>query len=65
MQDIMKEYGPALITIVVIIALVTLIAAMFTGTGEAPSFVQGKFENLITQFFAMAQSSGNLPSVGE
>ncbi len=65
MQDIIKEYGPALITVVSIIAIVTLIAAMFKGSGSDPSFIQGKFEELITSFFKMAQNSGGLPAVGE
>lgn len=65
MQDIIKEYGPALITVVAIIAIVTLIAAMFKSSGSDPSFIEGKFKSLINTFFEMAQTSGGLPAVGD
>lgn len=61
MQDIIKEYGPALITVVAIIAIVAMIAAMFKGTDSDPSFVQGQFESLVGDFFEAAQERGELP----
>lgn len=61
MQDIIKEYGPALITVVAIIAVVAMIAAMFAGSSyNGTSFVQDKFQTLMTDFFTMAQDNGNL-----
>ena len=56
MQDIIKEYGPALITIVSIVAIVTLVALLFNG-GE-DSTIGKAFNELITSFFAAAREKG-------
>ncbi len=52
MQDILKEYGPALITVVAIIALVAVVTFLI---GSGSDGVVGKeFSNLITTFFEKA-----------
>ena len=52
MQDILKEYGPALITVVAILALIALVTFLI---GSNESSVVGKaFTDLINQFFANA-----------
>ena len=57
MQDIIKEYGPALITVVAIVAIVTLVALMFQG-GES-SIIGKAFTELVNSFFAAARQKGN------
>ncbi|MCR5054088.1 MAG: hypothetical protein K6A69_04530 [Lachnospiraceae bacterium] len=52
MQDILKEYGPALITVVAIIALVVLIRVLI-GT-DADSVVGKAFTQLMETFFTKA-----------
>lgn len=54
MQDIIKEYGPALITVVAIIALVILIKALI-GTDEN-SFVGSAFQDLLTSFLSQLKN---------
>jgi L-asparagine transporter-like permease len=52
MQDILKEYGPALITVVAILALIALVTFLI---GKDGGSVVGKaFSNLITDFFSKA-----------
>ena len=54
MQDILKEYGPALITVIAIIALVAVVTFII---GSNDTSVVGKeFSNLITTFFNDAKS---------
>ena len=52
MQDILKEYGPALITVIVIIALVAVVTFII-GTGDE-GIVGREFANLVTSFFSKA-----------
>jgi len=52
MQDILKEYGPALITVIAIIALVAVVTFLIGSGGDG---VVGKeFSSLITTFFEKA-----------
>lgn len=58
MQDILKEYGPALITVVAILALIALVTFLI---GKDEGSVVGKaFSDLISGFFSNA-SKGVLP----
>ncbi|MBR1629299.1 MAG: hypothetical protein IJ679_08565 [Lachnospiraceae bacterium] len=56
MQDIIKEYGPALITIVSIVAIVSLVAALFNG--DEGSTIGKAFNELMTSFFSAAKTKG-------
>ena len=56
MQDIIKEYGPALITVVAIVAIVTLVSLLFNG--GADSIIGKAFTDLMTTFFESAKSKG-------
>ena len=56
MQDIIKEYGPALITVVAIVAIVSLVALLFNGGEE--STVGKAFNDLIQSFFDAAREKG-------
>lgn len=59
MQDILKEYGPAIITVIAIIALIGLISFLI---GHDSSSIVGKaFSNLINNFFSSAGKA--VPSV--
>lgn len=58
MQDIIKEYGPALITVVAIIALVTLVTFLI-GSDET-SVVGQAFSGLINDFFKNASAAGGI-----
>lgn len=49
MQDIIKEYGPAMITVVVIGAMLILVSALI-GTNET-SVVGKAFADLLSYFF--------------
>ena len=58
MQDVLKEYGPALITVVAIIALITVISFLI---GHDGSSVVGKaFESLIEGFFEQAENAAGV-----
>ena len=62
MQDILKEYGPALITLIVTVALIGILSALVdSGT------VKTAFSNLISQFYTMANSAAGLtpPPLGD
>ncbi len=49
MQDVIKEYGPAMITVVVIGAMIVLVSALI---GTSKDSVVGKaFSDLLTYFF--------------
>ena len=61
MQEIIKEYGPALITVIAIISLVSLI--LFLIGSDSSSVVGTAFTNLINDFFEKA-STGNLSEIG-
>ena len=52
MQDILKEYGPALITVIAIIALVAVVTFII-GTDDE-GLVGQEFSNLISSFFNKA-----------
>ena len=54
MQEIIKEYGPALITVMAIISLVSLI--LFLIGSDSSSVVGSAFTNLINDFFEKASS---------
>ena len=57
MQDILKEYGPALITVVAILALIALVTFLI---GKYGGSVVGKaFSNLITDFFSKATGAAS------
>ena len=60
MQEIIKEYGPALITVIAIISLVSLI--LFLIGSDSSSVVGTAFTNLINDFFEKA-STGNLSEI--
>ena len=55
MQDIIKEYGPALITVVAIISLVIIIKLMI-GTSES-STVGKAFSDLLNAFLNQLSSA--------
>lgn len=59
MQDILKEYGPALITVVAVLALIALVTFLIGSDGT--SVVGEAFSNLIKGFFSNA-SKGVIPS---
>ena len=64
MQDILKEYGPALITVVAIITLIALITFLIGNNGD--SVVGKAFSQLISNFFASAnQAAGIGQAAGE
>ena len=64
MQDVLKEYGPALITVVAIIALIAVIS--FLIGHDANSIVGQAFTGLIENFFEKAQRAAGLAaSAGE
>ena len=52
MQDILKEYGPALITVAAIIALIAVVTFLIGSNGS--SVVGKAFSDLITTFFSSA-----------
>ena len=58
MHEILKEYGPALLTVVAIIALLILITALI-GNDEG-SVVGTAFSNLLDSFFNQASDLANL-----
>ena len=58
MQDILKEYGPAIITVVAGVALVTVVTAVI-GT-DGTSVVGQAFTDLIENFFDSANSAAGL-----
>ena len=58
MQDVLKEYGPALITVVAIIALITVISFLI---GHDSSSIVGKaFGDLIESFFTQAENAAGV-----
>lgn len=58
MQDVLKEYGPALITVVAIIALIAVIS--FLIGHDADSIVGKAFSGLISSFFEKAQGAAGM-----
>lgn len=52
MQDILKEYGPAILTVIAILALIVLVKALIGS--DARSIVGGAFTSLINSFFNTA-----------
>ncbi len=63
MQDILKEYGPALITVVAIITLIALITFLIGKDGD--SVVGSAFSQLITNFFESANSAAGIGSAAQ
>ncbi len=61
MQDILKEYGPAILTVVAILALIALITLLI-GSDEASPVGQA-FASLISDFFESAQEAAQLGGV--
>ena len=59
MQEIIKEYGPALIAVISIINLISLI--LFLIGSDSSSVVGTAFTNLINYFFE--QASGSMGAV--
>ena len=58
MQEIMKEYGPALITVVAIIALIGIVSVVI---GDGTHGVIGPaFTNLINSFFTKATAASGI-----
>ncbi len=58
MQDILKEYGPALITVVAIITLIALITFLIGKNDH--SIVGTAFAQLINNFFSSANSAAGV-----
>ncbi len=58
MQEILKEYGPAIITVVAILALIVVIVAVI-GTSSG-GVVSDAFSDLIKNFFSDAKSAGGV-----
>ncbi len=58
MQEILKEYGPAVITVVAVVALVGLITVVI-GDGTT-GIVGGAFKTLIENFFTNANAAAGL-----
>lgn len=56
MQDIIREYGPAIISVVVIGAMIALVT--FLIGNDNSSIVGQAFETLINNFFAGASGGG-------
>ena len=63
MQDIIKEYGPALITVVAIVALVALVGFLIGSDGN--SVVGQAFSSLISDFFSNASAAAQQGVGGE
>ena len=58
MQEIMKEYGPALITVVAIISLIGIVSVVI---GDGTNGVIGPaFTNLINSFFEKATAASGM-----
>lgn len=55
MQEIVKEYGPALITVVAIISLVAIVLVL---TNSENGVVTTAFKELITNFFTDVKAVG-------
>ena len=62
MQDIIKEYGPAILTVVSIVALVGLITVLINGVDGNGGVVQSAFTNLINDFF---DNTTNIAGIGQ
>ncbi len=58
MHEILKEYGPALLTVVAIIALLILITALIGS--DKGSVVGAAFTKLLDSFFTQASDLANL-----
>lgn len=56
MQDIIKEYGPAILSTVAIVALVGLVKAVI-GTDANTGIVGPAFKSLLDSFFALTGNS--------
>ncbi|MCR4999634.1 MAG: hypothetical protein K6A05_07340 [Lachnospiraceae bacterium] len=61
MQEIMKEYGPALITVVAIIALIGIVSVI---VGDGSNGVIGPaFSRLLQSFFERATAASGMTGV--
>lgn len=58
MQEILKEYGPAIITVVAILALIVVVVAVIGSNGSG--VVGQAFSDLINNFFGQAKSAGGV-----
>lgn len=58
MQEILKEYGPAIITVAAIIALVAVLTVLIGTDGS--SVVGQAFSNLIGNFFTSVNRAGQI-----
>lgn len=58
MQDVVKEYGPALLTIIAILSLATLLAWLFQG--DEGGIIGAHFEQLVDNFFTNAKDYAGL-----
>lgn len=56
MQDILKEYGPAIITVIAIVALTAVLGAIIGTDGN--SVVGQAFTGLINNFFTSVRPQG-------
>lgn len=59
MQDILKEYGPAIITLICTVALIGILSALIKS-----NTVTDAFANLVKNFYALADAAAGLPSAG-
>ena len=59
MQEIIKEYGPALITVVAVVALIAIVVVLLN-TNDG--IVLQRFQELINNFFDSANSTAGFPS---
>ncbi|MBQ7677050.1 MAG: hypothetical protein IJT32_02330 [Lachnospiraceae bacterium] len=57
MQDILKEYGPAIITLIVTVALIGILSALIES-----ETVKGAFESLVKNFYNLANSAAHIPA---
>ncbi len=55
MQDILKEYGPAIITLVVTVALITVLTNVV-----GSDTVKNAFSGLLQQFYDAANEAGGI-----
>lgn len=62
MQDIIKEYGPALITVIAVLSLATIIGLMFKGTDGG--YVGETLRALLDNFVSQVQTNAGLDIMG-
>ncbi len=62
MQDIIKEYGPALITVIAILSLATIIGLLFKGNDGG--YVGESMRALLDGFIDEVQTNAGLVAIG-